>query len=80
LFIWMIVSPTPGSSGIAEGGFQLLFSDFTPLGLGLALATLWRLITYYPYLFIGIPILPRWLARVYKKKGEKPQQTPSPVH
>ena len=66
LFVVMLISPTPGSSGIAEITFNQLFADIvTPVGIILVLATIWRLISYYPYLFIGIPILPRWLKRVY---------------
>lgn len=68
LFVVMIVSPTPGSSGIAEFGFQQLFSEFIPVGIVMTFAAIfWRLISYYPYLFIGLPILPRWLKRVYRK-------------
>lgn len=68
LFVVMVVSPTPGSSGIAEAAFTWLFKDLTPLGLGLSLAILWRLISYYPYLIIGIPIMHRWLKRVYGRE------------
>lgn len=69
LFVVMIVSPTPGSSGIAESTFRELFSDMiVPVGITMLIALVWRLITYYPYLFIGIPILPRWLKRVYKNE------------
>jgi uncharacterized protein (TIRG00374 family) len=68
LFVVMIVSPTPGSSGVAETTFGQLFEDMiVPIGLTTLLALIWRLITYYPYLFVAIPILPRWLRRVYKK-------------
>jgi len=66
MFVLMLVSPTPGSAGIAETAFEVLFSEFTPVGLALALAIVWRFITYYPYVFIGIPLLPRWVSRVFK--------------
>ncbi|MEM6801153.1 MAG: lysylphosphatidylglycerol synthase transmembrane domain-containing protein [Bacteroidota bacterium] len=66
MFVLMLVSPTPGSSGIAEKAFEVLFTEFSPVGLVLALAIVWRIITYYPYVFIGIPLLPRWVARVFK--------------
>jgi uncharacterized protein (TIRG00374 family) len=66
LFVVMIVSPTPGSSGVAEKGFEVLFGEFFPVTIVLTFAAIfWRLISYYPYLFIGLPILPRWLRRVY---------------
>ncbi|MBN9292612.1 MAG: flippase-like domain-containing protein [Flavobacteriia bacterium] len=64
LWIIMMVSPTPGGSGVAEFAFGKLM-----LGLGASslllsgLAVIWRLISYFPYLFIGAIILPRWLKR-----------------
>ncbi|RMG60557.1 MAG: UPF0104 family protein [Bacteroidetes bacterium] len=75
MFIVMIVSPTPGSSGVAEGMFSRMFQEFlvgNEAGLAagtlvLVLASLWRLISYYPYLVLGIPLLPRWLRRVYRR-------------
>ena len=66
MFVVMIVSPTPGSSGIAETVFEALFTEFSPVGLVLMLAIIWRLISYYPYVFIGIPLINRWTARVFK--------------
>ncbi|WNJ16831.1 lysylphosphatidylglycerol synthase transmembrane domain-containing protein [Pontibacter sp. G13] len=68
MFVVMIVSPTPGSSGIAEGVFGQLFAEFSPDGVVLILANVWRLITYYPYLFIGIIVFPIWLRRVMRRK------------
>ncbi|GAB4356236.1 MAG: lysylphosphatidylglycerol synthase transmembrane domain-containing protein [Methylohalobius crimeensis] len=65
LFIVMVVSPTPGSAGVAEVGFTLMFADMAPLGLVLPLALLWRTVSYYPYLLIGVPMMSRWLKRVY---------------
>ncbi len=68
MFQVMLVSPTPGGSGFAEGAFRPLMQEFSPEGMVLILAVLWRIITYYPYLLVGIPLLPRWLRRVYGKK------------
>jgi uncharacterized membrane protein YbhN (UPF0104 family) len=65
LWIIMVLSPTPGSAGVAELGFSWLFSDFVPAGIALGLAILWRLISYYPYLIIGVPVMTRWVRRVY---------------
>lgn len=66
MWIIMLISPTPGGSGVAEIAFSGFLSEFT-FGLGGVLAVLWRLVSYYPYLFIGAIILPRWLRRVYSK-------------
>lgn len=70
LMMWviMLVSPTPGGSGIAEYFFPVFLREFIA-GKSGDLTTLvafsWRLITYYPYLIIGAFILPFWLRRVY---------------
>lgn len=70
LVMWVIllISPTPGSSGAAE----ILFSNFlgsfisgyfSPGGL----AVIWRLLSFYIYLVAGAIVLPVWLRRVYLK-------------
>lgn len=61
MWIILLVSPTPGGSGIAEVIFSRFLGEFTPNGVSDSLALLWRLISYYPYLFIGAIILPRWV-------------------
>lgn len=48
-------SPTPGGSGIAEGGFLMLFSNILPTGTVGIMAVLWRLFCeYIPFLLGGI--------------------------
>ncbi len=61
--ILVLVSPTPGGSGLAEFLFNDLLGMFIPLGLAPALALLWRLISYYPYILVGALLLPRWVRR-----------------
>jgi uncharacterized protein (TIRG00374 family) len=66
LVLWLLmrVSPTPGGSGVAEYAFGELLVDFSQSALLLAsLAIVWRMISYFPYLFIGAFLLPRWLKR-----------------
>ncbi len=63
MWIILLVSPTPGGSGIAEVIFSRFLGEFTPAGISDSLALLWRLISYYPYLFIGALILPRWVRK-----------------
>ena len=63
MWIMMLVSPTPGGSGFSEFVFSEYLGDFLPevAGVAVILAFLWRLYTYYPYLFIGAIIVPRWI-------------------
>jgi uncharacterized protein (TIRG00374 family) len=73
LIMWviMLISPTPGGSGIAEYIFGGFLGEFIPTGMAPAMALLWRLISYYSYLIIGAILLPIWVRRVFKK---------SPIH
>jgi uncharacterized protein (TIRG00374 family) len=67
MWIIMLISPTPGSSGTAEFFFKQLYGGM----LGdyvLVTAIIWRTVTYYLYLLLGVVVLPRWLKRVFAKK------------
>lgn len=70
LIMWVIllISPTPGGSGIAEFFFPVFFNEFIMKGIAPGLGLLWRFISYYPYLFIGAIVLPNWLKRVIYNK------------
>ncbi len=65
----MLVSPTPGGSGFSEYIFTRYLGDFIPVdaaiagGIGIVLALLWRIISYYPYLVIGAIMLPNWIKK-----------------
>jgi len=79
MWVIMLISPTPGGSGIAEFAFSGFLADFIPLGLAGGLAFIWRILTYYPYIFVGAIVLPRWLKRTgaeiaVRKAQAKPPQ------
>ena len=66
LWLFMLVSPTPGGSGVAEYAFGELLSEFSTSALLLAsFALIWRLISYFPYLLIGSLLLPSWIKRTH---------------
>ena len=73
LIMWIVlmISPTPGGSGIAEYLFSDFLASFIPHGLSSSLAVLWRLLGYYSYLIIGLIIFPLWLKRVFSRKHLK---------
>lgn len=54
LNILLYFSPTPGGSGIAEGGFIYLFSSSVPSGTVGILAVSWRFIAEYLPFFVGL--------------------------
>ena len=68
LVMWVIllISPTPGASGIAEISFSAFFMYDFPEHSHAAVAVLWRAISYYPYLVFGLIILPIWLRKVQR--------------
>ena len=62
--VWVVlmVSPTPGGSGLSEWLFTEYYGDLIPsAGLALIMAICWRLISYYVYLAVGAAIVPGWL-------------------
>lgn len=63
MWVILLISPTPGGAGVAELAFSGFLGDLIPFGFAGILALLWRLISYYPYLFIGAFILPGWINR-----------------
>lgn len=72
--IWVVlmVSPTPGGSGLSEWLFSEYYGDLVPTaGMALVLAVFWRLISYYVYLFIGAILVPSWLKGVVGKHVNK---------
>lgn len=69
MWVIMLISPTPGGTGIAEFAFNEFLKDFImPVGIATSLALLWRLLSYYPYLLMGNLVLPGWIRRVYLKR------------
>ena len=54
LNILLYFAPTPGGTGIAEGGFVLLFSGFVPPGTVGILAVAWRIVAEYLPFSIGL--------------------------
>ncbi len=68
MWIMMLISPTPGGSGFAEYVFKEFLGGFIPEGTGVAMAFFWRLVSYYPYLLIGVVLIPRWIRHHFLSK------------
>lgn len=67
MWIVMMISPTPGSSGTAEFFFAQFFTQILE-SYTFVTSILWRLLSYYPYLILGAIFLPRWIRQVFFKK------------
>lgn len=80
LVMWVIllVSVTPGASGIAEIIFPAFMGDFLPEPkIADGVAILWRFLSYYPYIIIGAFVLPIWLRRVTREKHQAEEEDSS---
>lgn len=74
MFVVMAFSPTPGGAGFAEFAFFGFTSDYiSEKGIAIIIASIWRLLTYYTYLFVGAIIIPNWLRNVLNRRNQKKQ-------
>ena len=70
LWVFMVVSPTPGGSGVSEYAFKEYYSDIFSSASAIIFVTLvWRLISYYLYLLLGILIIPNWIKKSFSKSN-----------
>lgn len=65
MWIIMMIPLTPGASGLAESSFILLFKDISQ-NTEMFMVLFWRSFAYFPYLILGVIVLPRWIKRVYQ--------------
>lgn len=67
VWVALMVSPTPGGSGVSEWLFTEYYGDMISgaagIGITLIIALFWRLISYYVYLVIGVCLLPGFFSR-----------------
>ncbi len=72
MFVVMAFSPTPGGAGFAEVLFGGFLVDYVPDKTASSLiAIIWRVFTYYLYLFIGAIIIPNWIrTRINQRKNK----------
>ena len=77
IFLNMLLyfTPTPGGSGIAEGGFVLLFSETVPQGMVGIVAVCWRLIAEYIPFLIGFYYTVKIFGMTFLRKKEESEQS-----
>lgn len=64
--VWVVlmISPTPGGSGVSEWLFTTYYGDLIcNLSVALVIATIWRLLSYYIYLFTGVCLAPSYFRK-----------------
>ncbi len=71
--VWVIlmVSPTPGGSGVSEWLFAEYYGDMLNMaGLSVLIALFWRVLSYYVYLLIGAAVVPAWLRHRFHRQNK----------
>lgn len=71
LNLLLYFTPTPGGSGIAEGGFIFLFSEFLPAGTVGIMAVSWRLIAEYIPFALGFYYMVKVFGRDFLRRELK---------
>lgn len=69
--VWVVlmVSPTPGGSGVSEWLFTNYYGDLMgDVSVALVLAMIWRVLSYYIYLIGGACLAPSYFTRKTKDK------------
>ncbi len=64
--VWVVlmISPTPGGSGVSEWLFTNYYGDLIgDLSVALVIATVWRILSYYIYLFTGACLAPSYFRK-----------------
>ena len=67
MWLVMLLSPTPGSSGIAEIAMPTFTESLLDVGRFGVIILIWRFFTYYIYLILGAIIFPRWFSKTSDK-------------
>lgn len=69
--VWVVlmVSPTPGGSGISEWLFANYYGDLiSGVGMAAVIALVWRAFSYYIYLIAGTALLPGYFGKKSRSK------------
>lgn len=74
LNIILYFAPTPGGTGIAEGGFVLLFNEFAPPGTVGIVAVAWRILAEYLPFGIGFFLTVRTFGKDFMQKKLERQE------
>lgn len=70
VWVLLMISPTPGGSGISEWLFTEYYGDLMTNGsMAFAIAVAWRILSYYIYLLAGSVLLPTYFGHAEKKRN-----------
>ena len=67
MWVYLLISPTPGSSGVAEWLLGAFFEPWFALSDSLIAPAMtmliWRMATHFVYLLLGVLVIPGWMRR-----------------
>ena len=72
MWIVMLLSPTPGASGIAEIAFPTFIGPTVNIAALGVVVLIWRFLTYFIYLILGAILFPNWIANTSGTSSAKP--------
>ena len=72
MFVIIAFSPTPGGAGFVEILFGGFLSDYVNSPTyATVISTIWRLLSYYAYLLIGVVLIPNWIRTIVNERRKK---------
>ena len=72
MFVIIAFSPTPGGAGFVEILFSGFLSDYVQNTTNsTVISTMWRLMAYYAYLFVGAIIIPNWVRNILNERQKR---------
>lgn len=81
MFVIIAFSPTPGGAGFVEILFGGFLADYVNTETyALVISSIWRILTYYSYLLVGVILIPNWIRKILNernKRRSKPAPEPS---
>ena len=83
LWLFMVVSPTPGGSGVSEYAFKEYYSDIFSSRYSesaiIFVTLIWRLISYYLYLLLGLLVIPNWIKKSFSRDSSSQENNPKQI-
>ncbi len=75
MFFIIAFSPTPGGAGLIDVLFSGFLTDYvSSRTIATTISTIWRLISYYIYLFAGAIIIPNWIRHILNERRKQRHQ------
>ena len=72
MFVIIAFSPTPGGAGFVEILFGGFLADYVNTETyALVISSIWRILTYYSYLLVGVVLIPNWVRKILNERNKR---------